>query len=206
MKLRFAPMRLLPPLGFALLAACSPNSGNDSENDVVVNVDRIDSASDPGAIKAPSSPAPATPSAPGSPGGLADDRTPVSEAPFAPDSAQGAADVVQRYYAFLEARDYAQAWALWSDGGKASGMSAEAFAASFAKYGEYHADIGAPGDIDAGAGQRYGTVPVVVYGKLKDGRPFNMKGDVTLHRTEADGATEAQRRWHIRSADIKPRP
>lgn len=206
MRLRFAPMRLLPPLGFALLAACSPNSGNDSENDVVVNVDRIDSASDPGAVKAPSSPAPATPSAPGPPGGLAADRTPVSEAPFAPDSAQGAADVVQRYYAFLEARDYAQAWALWSDGGKASGMSAEAFAASFAKYGEYHANIGAPGDIDAGAGQRYVTVPVVVYGKLKDGRAFNMKGDVTLHRTEVEGATEAQRRWHIRSADIKPRP
>lgn len=198
--------RLVLPLGLAMLAACSPNAGNDSDNDVMVNVDRIDSASDPGAVKAPPSPKPATPPEPGTPGGLADDRTPVSEATFTPDSAQGAADVVQRYYAFLEARDYAQAWALWSDGGKASGMRAEAFAASFAKYSEYHANIGAPGDIDAGAGQRYVTVPVVVYGKLKDGRPFNMKGEVVLQRTEVDGATEAQRRWHIRSADIKPRP
>ena len=204
MRLSFAPMRLFLPLGSALLAACSPSSGNDSENDIVVNVDRIDSASDPGAVKAP--PSPAAPPASGSLGGLVDDRTPVSEAPFAPDSAQGGADLVQRYYAFLEARDYAQAWALWSNGGKASGMSVEGFAASFAKYGEYHANIGAPGDIDAGAGQRYVTVPVVVYGKLKDGRPFNMKGEVTLQRTEVDGATEAQRRWHIRSADIKPRP
>jgi hypothetical protein len=34
----------------------------------------------------------------------------------------------------------------------------------------------------------------------------NMKGTITLHRTEVDGATPEQKRWHIRSADIKPRP
>src|ERR1700752_4397879 len=70
---------------------------------------------------APTSWPPVPPPAPGSPGGLPDDRTPVSEAPFTPESAQGAADVVQTYFAHLGAKAYAQAWALWRDGGKASG-------------------------------------------------------------------------------------
>lgn len=151
---------------------------------------------------------PLQPPAPGEPGGLPDDRTPVSEAPFTPDSAQGAANVVQTYFALIEAGKYHQAWALWSDGGKASGMSARAFADSFAKYSEYHANIGAPGRIDAGAGQRHVTVPVQAYGRLKDGdRPFNLRGDITLHRTaDIDGATTAQKSWHITASALKPRP
>jgi membrane-bound inhibitor of C-type lysozyme len=153
------------------------------------------------------SPPPLEPPAPGEPGGLPDDRTPVSEAPFTPDSAQGAANVVQTYFALIEAGKYHQAWALWGDGGKASGMSAGAFAASFAKYSEYHANIGAPGRIDAGAGQRYVTVPVQAYGRLKDGSPFNLRGDVTLHRTaDIDGATAEQKSWHITTSNLKPSP
>ena len=146
-----------------------------------------------------------TPPAPGEAGGLPDDRTPVSEGPFTPDGAQGAANVVQTYYALLGEGKYRQAWALWDDGGKASGMSAPAFAASFDKYSEYHANIGAPGRIDAGAGQRHVTVPVQVYARLKQGAaPVYMIGSVTLHRSgDIDGATAAQPSWHIRSADIK---
>lgn len=156
----------------------------------------------PGAV---ATPAPLTPPAPGEAGGLPDDRTPVSEGPFTPDSAQGAANVVQTYYALLGEGKYRQAWALWGDGGKASGMSAPAFAASFDKYSEYHANIGAPGRIDAGAGQRHVTVPVQVYARLKQrAAPVYMIGSVTLHRSgNIDGATAAQTGWHIRSADIK---
>ena len=151
---------------------------------------------------------PLNPPAPGEPGGLADDRTPISEAPFSPDSAQGAANVVQTYYALIEGGKYRQAWALWGDGGKASGMSADGFAASFHKYSEYHANIGAPGRIDAGAGQRFVSVPVQIYGRLKDGgAPFNMRGDVTLHRTaDIDGATAEQKTWRISATNIKPTP
>ncbi|MGN6280069.1 MAG: MliC family protein [Sphingomonas sp.] len=158
--------------------------------------------------KPSASASPVEPPAPGEPGGLPDDRTPVSEAPFTPDSAQGAANVVQTYFALIEAGKYHQAWALWSDGGKASGMSARAFADSFAKYTEYHANIGAPGRIDAGAGQRYVTVPVQAYGRLKDGnRPFNLRGDITLHRTaNIDGATAEQKAWRITTSALKPRP
>ena len=160
---------------------------------------------DAGARRRYATPAPLTPPAPGEAGGLPDDRTPVSEGPFTPDGAQGAANVVQTYYALLGEGKYRQAWALWDDGGKASGMSAPAFAASFDKYSEYHANIGAPGRIDAGAGQRHVTVPVQVYARLKQrAAPVYMIGSVTLHRSgNIDGATAAQTGWHIRSADIK---
>ena len=162
----------------------------------------------PAPTPSPSASPPLEPPGPGEPGGLPDDGTPVSEAPFTSDSAQGAANVVQTYFALIEARKYRQAWKLWSDGGNASGMSAEAFAAGFGKYSEYHANIGAPGRIDAGAGQRYVTVPVQAYGRMKDGgRPFNLRGDVTLHRTaDIDGATPEQKTWHISKSDLKPSP
>jgi hypothetical protein len=152
--------------------------------------------------------APLDPPAPGTPGGLPDDRTPVSEAPFTPDSAQGAANVVQTYYALLEQGKYRQAWALWGNGGRDSGMSADAFAASFDKYSEYHANIGAPGRIDSGMSQRRVTVPVQIYGRLKaDAKPVYMLGTVTLHRV-VPGVSDvkADQSWHLQSADIKPRP
>jgi hypothetical protein len=185
-------MRFVLLLTAASLAACSP-SGGDGGNDTVVNVDAIDSISDANSAGANVSPVPAP--APGTPGGLANDMTPVSEAPFTADSAQGAADVVQRYYALLEEKKPKEALALWE------GEPGADNDVTLADYSEYHAQIGAPGEIDAGAGQRYVTVPVVVYGRLKAGnKPFNRKLTVTLHRVgDVDGATDEQKRWHIRS-------
>lgn len=126
--------------------------------------------------------------------------------PAIDETAQGAADVVQRYYALIGEKKYAEAWALWEGVGKASGMTAQAFAASFDKYAAYNAQVGSPGAIDAGAGQRFVTVPVQINGKLKTGALVSMTGSVTLHRTGVDGATEEQKSWRIRTADIKPRP
>jgi hypothetical protein len=147
------------------------------------------------------------PPEPGTPGGLADDRTPVSESPFAETSAQGAADVVQTYFANLEAGKYDAARQLWADGGKASGMNAADFAASFAKYHEYHALVGAPGRIEGAAGSLYVEVPVVVYGRLKTGREVHMNGPVTLRRVnDVPGSTAGQRKWRIQASGLKPRP
>lgn len=218
-------MRYLAAIPLLLAASCSPDDRAAANNVDIVDINAaavqaqgsVDAYANsqaeealapeaaPGAV---ATPAPLTPPAPGTPGGLPDDRTPISEASFTPDSAQGAANVVQTYYALLEQGKYRQAWALWDDGGRASGMTAAAFATSFAGYSEYHANIGAPGKVDAGAGQRYVTVPVQVYGRLKRGAtPVYMLGSVTLHRAaDIDGATAAQKSWHIRSADIKPRP
>jgi membrane-bound inhibitor of C-type lysozyme len=147
-------------------------------------------------------PAPAPPASPSS--ATADEMTPTDERPAAPGSAADAANVVQTYYALIEAGQYRQAWALWDRGGAASGATRTAFAARFAPYRDYHAEIGAPGPIDAGAGQRYVEVPVRVYGhRLDHGRPFVGAGKVILHRTAAiDGATAQQRSWRISAADI----
>ncbi|MDP5279385.1 MliC family protein [Sphingomonas sp. DG1-23] len=203
-------MRLYLPLLLSL-AACSSQSGENAatDNSNAANVTATlpaETASVPAPDVRSATPAPLNPPAPGEPGGLDDDRTPVSEAPFSEDSAQGAANVVQTYYALLEAGKYGQAYRLWEPG--AAGMDARAFAASFDRYSEYHANIGAPGRVDAGAGQRYVAVPVQVYGRLKAGaREFNMRGSVTLHRAgNVDGASAGQRRWRIRSSDVKPRP
>lgn len=148
---------------------------------------------------------PVEPPAPGSPGGLPDDRTPISEAPFTPQSAQGAANVVQTYFALLEGGKYADAWGLWADGGKASGASnAEAFAHGFGRYSEYHAQIGAPGAPEGAAGSSYVTVPVVIYGRLKSGAEVHEKGEATLRRVnDVPGSTAEQRMWHIERIETK---
>jgi hypothetical protein len=228
-------MRLIAALPL-LLAACSGTETVGGNNNVDINAaaeqaqDSIDNYAattaerpataatpvpdptpSPTASEAPagndSALAPLDPPAPGTPGGLPDDRTPISEAPFAADSAQGAANVVQTYYALLGEKKYRQAWALWGHDGKDSGQSAAAFAASFDAYSEYHANVGAPGTVEAGMSQRWVTVPVQVYARLKRGTPVYGLGTAQLHRiVEGVGGPASQQRWHIRSIDVKLRP
>lgn len=149
---------------------------------------------------------PLDPPAPGTPGGLAADGTPVSEARFTPESAQGAANVVQTYFALLSERKFGAARDLWRPGSAGAGRDTTGFAATFDRYSEYHANIGAPGRIDAGAGQRYVTVPVQVYARLKaDRSPYYAIGTVTLHRAgDVDGASAEQRQWRIETIALKP--
>jgi hypothetical protein len=180
-----------------------------AENDAPVDVAEPDAPTEASNAVANSNAnalAPLDPPAPGTPGGLPDDRTPISEAPFTPDSAQGAANVVQTYYALIGEGKYAQAYALREK--SAGPASAAAFAGDFARYSEYHANVGAPGRVDAGAGQRYVTVPVQVYARLKaGGTPVYQIGSVVLHRAgDIDGATKEQRSWHIQSIALKPAP
>ena len=194
-------MRHLLLLSVCALAACTPQPANQA-NETIVNT--VDTGDAPGPV---TNDAPLTPPPPGESGGLDNDTTPVSEAAFTPESAQGGANVVQTYFTLLEAGKYRDAYLLWGNGGRDSGMDLPDFTASFAKYSEYHANIGAPGDIDAGAGQRHVTVPVQVYGRLREGnRAFNLRGTVTLHRTEVDGASPDQRAWRLRASDLRTRP
>lgn len=177
---------------------------------VLAACDRAQNAGPPAAPPAPPAARaplpPVAPPEPGSPGGLPDDRTPVSEAPFAADSPQGAANVVQTYFALIGEGKPAQAWALWSDGGKASGQaSAEGFARSFDRYAQYDAQIGAPGPAEGAAGSIYVSVPVVIYGRLKSGEELHERGEVQLRRVNhVPGSTAEQRAWRISRIDTKP--
>jgi hypothetical protein len=178
----------------ALLAACSPGRDPAADNQV-----------------APAPPAPSLeplqPPPPGSPGGLPDDRSPVSEAPFTETSAQGAANVVQTYFALIEGGRYGDAWRLWADEGSASGTSESGFVRRFGAYSEYHAQVGAPGRIEGAAGSLYVEVPALVYGRRKDGARFDQSGTVTLKRVnDVPGSTEGQRRWHVSAVNLRPKP
>lgn len=133
------------------------------------------------------------PPAPGQPGGLPDDRTPVSEAPFSPTSAQAAADVVQTYFALLEAGKTGEAAKLRRDGQ----------APDLSPYAAYHAQVGAPGESEGAAGSIYVEIPVVIYGRLKAGGELHQSGKVTLRRVnDVPGSTADQRRWHIERIDL----
>lgn len=84
-------------------------------------------------------------------------------------------------------------------------MSVDTFASAFAKYASYHTTIGIPGAVEAGAGQRYVTIPVKAFGTLRNGETFVLEGPVTLHRAaDIDGATAAQRSWRIYTTELRP--
>src|SRR5690349_3750953 len=135
-------MKPVALLLLAMLAACSgPAPSNQNEASPPASEATPAASPTPAPTAAPtvtptptpppaSTPAPTLtpvePPAPGTPDGLPDDRTPVSEAPFTKTSAQGAAQVVQTYFALIESGKYRQARNLWSDDGRSSGMAPRA--------------------------------------------------------------------------------
>ena len=179
------------------LAGCGEPAGDVTPP--ANEVRQIDTGSDQPNVEAPAPPAAGAPPAPAAPSA---DSQPDAE------GGEAAAAVVRDYYARIARGDYRGAWALWEDAGEASDMSADAFAASFGKYAEYRASVGAPGRVDAGAGQRYVTIPVEIAGTLRDGgAPFAMAGELILHKTaDIPGATVEQRSWRIRESGVRPRP
>lgn len=177
--------RIIVPAIF--LAACSQQA---QQNDIVANAPDSNLPED----NAMGPEAPLNPPAPGEPGGLPDDRTPVSEGPIDPKSAQGAGQVLQTYFALVEQGKTTEANKLWSDGAEKLDLS---------KYKEVHANIGAPGGMEGAAGSSYVDYPVQLYGRLNDGKEFNSRGTMTLRRVnDVPGSTEEQRKWHIYKADL----
>ncbi len=173
-----------------LLAACGPAPSSPSPPPAPPPVQ-------PAPPPAPGQ-TPVEPIPPGQPGGLADDRTPLPEGPIDPKSGQGAAQVVQTYYALLGEKKYAQAWKLWSGQGEASGMTADAFAASFNAFSQYDVQIGGPGQMEGAAGSSFVDVPVQIFGRTSAGAPFHRLGAVTLRRVnDVPGSTDEQRQWRI---------
>jgi len=187
-------MRRLPLFAMICLAAggCSErqDQGNASVNEVAA----------PAAPQAEAPLPPVEPIPPGRPGGLPDDRTPVSEAPFTPTSAQGAANVVQTWFALLESGRGADAKSAWRDP-----ATADAFVKSLGDPREVHAQIGSPGAIEGAAGSLFVEVPVQVYGRARDGSPFSKLGTATLRRVnDVPGSSPEQRSWHIDSIAVRP--
>ncbi|MFN3584669.1 MliC family protein [Phenylobacterium sp.] len=138
-------------------------------------------------------PPPVEPPAPGTPGGLPDDRTPVSEGPFTPESAQGAANVVQTFYAHLSTGRTAEAARLMHN----------ATPPDVTRFSSYNAQVGAPGRIEGAAGSLFVEVPVVVYGRLKSGQEVHQSGKAVLRRVnDVPGSTPEQRQWRIERIEL----
>ncbi|NWK97340.1 hypothetical protein DM806_17015 [Sphingobium lactosutens] len=144
---------------------------------------------------------PLNPPAPGTPGGLPVDPAPIAEGSIEPDSAQGAAQVVQGYYGLLEEKRFEDAQDLWNPEGAIGAQDDAHFEARFRGFSEIHANIGAPSEPDGAAGSVYVTVPVQVYGRIAaNGKPFYTLRQVVLRRVDdVPGSTEEQKRWHIES-------
>lgn len=123
--------------------------------------------------------------------------------PAAEPAPADAVAVLRDYYASIDSHSYARAYALWSGLGRASGQTPQQFANGFANTAQVSAEIGTPGSEDAGAGQRYLTIPVDVAARQADGGIRHFTGSYVLHRTIADGASAEQRAWRIASADLR---
>jgi hypothetical protein len=125
--------------------------------------------------------------------------TVVAEQPAA-DSTPS--DVVRRYYLAIQASRYDDAYALWSDSGRASGKSLQEFAAGFRETANVRASVGDSAHVEGAAGSQYATVPVTVDATLRSGARQHFTGTYTLRRSMVDGASAEQRQWRIYSADI----
>ena len=125
--------------------------------------------------------------------------------PTSPDSTtlESPAAVIHEYYDAINARDYRRAYALWGDLGAGSPLTYEKFAAGFADTDSVHVEIGEPGRVEGAAGSRFVDVPVIIFATTKSGEHQRFEGRYTLRRSVVDGASPAQKRWHIYSAEIR---
>jgi hypothetical protein len=132
-------------------------------------------------------------------------RQAVSDSASARDTSTTPAVIVRRYYDAIRAGNYIAAYGLWSDDGKASGQTLDAFASGFANTAEVGATVSDNVTIEGAAGSQYATVPVVVHAVTRNGEKQLFTGTYTLRRAMVDGATPEQRRWRIYSAAIGSR-
>nr|WP_315380569.1 hypothetical protein [uncultured Sphingomonas sp.] len=134
------------------------------------------------------------------------DGEPVQGCTVDPRSSQAAADVVRRYYAAIDARDFGTAWTQWGDDGR-PGQTFAAFEKGFAHTRATKVTIGTLGPSEGGAGSIYQTVPVTVEATLDDGSAQRFAGSYVVRRiNDVDGASPSQLRWHLDSATLRPAP
>ena len=116
---------------------------------------------------------------------------------IAEPGADAAVSVLRDYFAAINTRDFARAYALW----RQNPQTPAQFADSFAGTTGVSVEIGTPGPIDAGAGQRFIDIPVTLDATQADGRVERYAGRVVLHRSSVEGGDPD---WRIeRTALVK---
>lgn len=135
---------------------------------------------------------------------LGDDAATTPGCSVAPKSDAAAAAVVRRYYAAINAHDYATAWTQWGPDGRPGQRFAD-FQKGFARTRATSVTIGQVPPSEGAAGSVYATIPVTVDAQLTDGRQQRFAGQYVVRRVnDVPGASADQLRWHIDSATLKP--
>jgi len=198
-------------LAALLLAAC----GKDAPKGTTANGDSVEQLPTPagtsgGVTGMPDRPGPG----PVGPPVAEQPEMPVDENgnPLLPESPEGtgateptpedALAVIRDYYGAINSGDFGRAYALWSDGGRASGQSPQQFAAGFADTTGVSVEMQAAGAVEAGAGSRSIEVPVTITATRRDDSQHRYTGKYVLRRAVVDGATPEQRAWRIASAEL----
>lgn len=123
-----------------------------------------------------------------------------------PRGPRAAADVVRRYHAAIDARDFATAWRSWGADGR-PGRSFAGFVHGFAHTRSTRVTVGALPPAEGGAGSIYQAVPVTVEAVRDDGTRQRFAGRYVVRRVnDVDGADAGQRRWHLHSATLRAVP
>ena len=122
---------------------------------------------------------------------------PIEDAADAPSEpgADAAVAVLRDYYAAINARDFSRAYALWRQNPQPPAQFADGFAGTTG----VSVEIGPPGPIEAGAGQRYIEIPVRLEANRADGRIDRYAGRYILHRSVVEGSNPA---WRIERATL----
>ena len=188
--------RFLPALSLiALLAACSGNkptgTGNTAGEESLPKPGTVD-----GSVTGMPAPGASTPD-PGrtvaDPASLPDDialaatDTPTAQAE---PGAEAAVAVLRDYHAAINARDFARAHALWRQNPQTPSQFADGFAGTTG----VSVEIGVPGPVDAGTGQRHIDIPVRLDAAQADGRIDRYAGHYTLQRSVVEGGNPE---WRI---------
>lgn len=126
--------------------------------------------------------------------------------PAGDTTVQGAVRRALEYCDALATRRFGDAYSLWSDSGRASGMSLDQFTAKFADTNVSDCQLGDVGPPEGAAGSIYVEVPAVMRGSDATGQPMRIEGSIVLRRVnDVPGSTGEQRRWHIVRAEFPRR-
>lgn len=134
---------------------------------------------------------------------LDEDADTTPECAVSPIGREAAADLVQRFYAAINAHDYASAWTLWGPDGNPE-QNLDEFTKGYRDTRRTHVEIGKVSEVEGGAGSIYVTVPVTIDAELADGRRQRFTGSYDLRQINR-GMGRSQG-WHIMAAKLKRTP
>ncbi len=126
----------------------------------------------------------------------------TARAQAAPSAVEQAVLPLRHYYAAINQKNYAAAFAVWEkreDGKAVNGQSFAAFAGGFSDTAYVNLEIGEPGEIEGAAGSNFVEIPVVISAMSTAGQQQKFAGSYTMRSSNM----AEDRSWHIYSAKVK---